>query len=88
MKKPPINVTKLKDSDRAITIYWEKEDKFIVHWEMYNEMDEALVELSFDALVKTYKAMDIMIKDACLYSKELRSKLAKMERSTIETNRI
>lgn len=88
MNQPSINVAKLKNEDRQITIYWEESDKFLVHFEHFNEMEEVLIDMSFEAMVNTYKLMGVMIKDACLHDKDLRTRLARMSKSKIETNRI
>ena len=73
----PINVVKLKDENRGIVIYYDK-DKFLVHTENYEDLSETLVEYSFESFIKTYRLMDKMIKDLTLSDSEARKKLFKI----------
>jgi len=86
----PINVVKLKDENRGIVIYYDK-DKFLVHTENYEDLSETLVEYSFESFIKTYRLMDKMIKDLTLSDSEARKKLFKIStenKPIIKTDKI
>jgi hypothetical protein len=88
MKELPINVARISDEKRKITIQWEKKDSFIMHIENIDEMEEYCINFSFEGLVKTAKIMEYMIRDACLHDSESRMKLFKISKSKLETNRV
>lgn len=88
MKRPPINLARIKDESRRITVYWESDDKFLVHFEDIDGMEESLIEFNFESMLKTYQIFGTFIKEACMNSKELRTKLAKQSKSNIEIDRI
>ena len=88
MKELPINVARISDEKRKITIQWEQKDSFIMHIENIDEMEEYCINFSFEGLVKTAKIMEYMIRDVCLHDNESRMKLFKISKSKLETNRV
>ena len=87
MKNKPVNLARLKDESRRITVYWEESDRFLVHFEDIDGMEESLIEFNFESLLKTYQILGVFIQESCMYSKELRSKLANKSQSKIEISK-
>lgn len=83
-----LNVVKLKDEDRIITIYMEDGDKFLVHFENINEMSEWATEFSFEGFVKTYRMMRLMIDECIALDNGRVLEIAKMKKGNVEINRI
>lgn len=87
MKNRPVNLARLKDESRRITVYWEESDKFLVHFEDIDGMEESLIEFNFESLLKTYQILGVFIKESCMNSQELRMKLANKSQSKIEISK-
>lgn len=87
MKNRPVNLARLKDESRRITVYWEELDKFLVHFEDIDGMEESLIEFNFESLLKTYQILGVFIQESCMNSQELRMKLANKSQSKIEISK-